>query len=133
MANISAYLAKQMLDWVLGGTGAAVSTPGSRLAALAEGVPTSVNASEMSPTYAYTRQTALFTAAASPAGSASNTAGMTFGPFNTSKAVQGLVIFDTTAFTAGNMLWYGTLLTARTVLSGDTLVVAPGGLIITLS
>jgi hypothetical protein len=131
MANISAYLQKAMLDWVLGG--ATPTQPGSRLAALSQGIPTSVSASELSPLSAYTRQTALFGAAASPAGSASNTAAMTFGPFASSGVVQGLVIFDTTAFTAGNQLWYGSLLTARTALSGDQLVVAAGALIITLS
>jgi hypothetical protein len=132
MANISAYLAKAMLDWVLGG--ATPTQPASRLAALSLGTPTSVSASEHSPlNLGYARQTSLFSAAASPAGSASNTAAMTFGPFSSSTAIQGLVVFDTTAFTAGNMLWYGTLLTARTVLPGDTLVVAAGALIITLS
>lgn len=131
MANISAYLEKAMLDWVLGG--AAATQPGSRLAALSLGTPTSVSGSEVLPASGYARQTALFGAAASPAGSASNTAAMTFGPFSSSAAIQGLVIYDTTAFTAGNMLWYGTLLTARTVLPGDTLVVAAGALTITLA
>lgn len=131
MANISAYLAKAMLDWVLGG--ASATQPASRLAALSLGTPTSVSGSEVLPNSGYLRQTALFSAAASPAGSASNTAAMTFGPFSSSNAIQGLVIYDTTAFTAGNMLWYGTLLTARTVLPGDTLVVTAGSLIVTLS
>jgi hypothetical protein len=131
MANISAYLAKQMLDWVLGG--AAATQPTSRLASLSIGTPTSVSASEYPPNSGYTRASALFSPAASPAGSASNTAGMTFGPFSVSTPIQGLVIHDTTAFTAGNMLWYGTLLTARTVLPGDTVTVAPGALLITLS
>ncbi len=130
MANISAYFAKAMLDWGLGG--AAATQPSSRLAALSLGVPTSVSGSEVLSTSGYLRQTALFGAAASPAGSASNTAAMTFGPFSSSAAIQGLVIYDTSAFTAGNMLWYGTLLTARTVLPGDTLVVAAGALLITL-
>ena len=133
MANIASFHQKALLDWSLGGTGAAVTQPASRLAALASGIPTSISASELSPISAYTRQTALFTAAASPAGSASNTAGMTFGPFSSVGTVQGLVIFDTSAFTAGNMLWYGSLLTARTVFVGDQLTVAPGALIITLS
>lgn len=131
MANVAAYLQKAMLDWVLGG--AAATQPSSRLAALSLGTPTSVSGSEVLPNSGYLRQTALFGAAASPAGSASNTAAMTFGPFSSSNAIQGLVVYDTSAFTAGNMLWYGTLLTARTVLPGDTLVVAAGGLIITLS
>ena len=133
MANIAAFHAKGLLDWSLGGTGAAVTQPASRLIALASGLPTSVSASELSPLSAYTRQTALFTAAASPAGSASNTAAATFGPFSSSGVVQGLVIFDTSAFTAGNMLWYGSVLTARTILSGDQVVVAAGALIITMS
>lgn len=132
MANVSAYLAKATLDWMLGGAGA--TQPASRLAALSLGTPTSVSASEHSPlNLGYARQSVLFGAGASPAGSASNTAAMTFGPFSSSTAIQGLVLYDTTQFTAGNMLWYGTLLTARTVLPGDTLVVTAGSLIITLS
>jgi hypothetical protein len=131
MANISAYFAKAMLDWGLGG--ATPTQPASRLAALSLGTPTSVSGSEVLTGSGYLRQTALFSAAASPAGSASNTAAMTFGPFSSSNAIQGLVIYDTTAFTAGNMLWYGTLLTARTVLPGDTLVINAGSLLITLS
>jgi hypothetical protein len=130
MANIAAYLSKATLDWMLGG--AAATQPASRLAALSLGTPTSISGSEVEPNSGYTRQSALFGAAASPAGSASNTAAMTFGPFSFSAAIQGLAIFDTSAFTAGNMLWYGTLLTARTVLPGDTLVVGAGSLLVTL-
>jgi hypothetical protein len=131
MANIAAYFQKAMLDWGLGG--AAATQPTSRLLALSTAAPTSVAALEHPPLSGYTRATALFSAAASPAGSASNTAGMTFGPFSNSTAIIGAVLFDTTAVTAGNMLWYGTLLTARTVLPGDTLTIAPGALLITLS
>ena len=43
MANIGAYGAKQMLDWVLGG--AAATQPASRLAALSYGTPSSVSGS----------------------------------------------------------------------------------------
>lgn len=131
MANIASYNQKAMLDWNLGG--ATPTQPASRLAALSLGTPTTVSGSEVLPNSGYLRQTALFSAAASPAGSASNTAAMTFGPFSSSAAIQGLVLYDTSAFTAGNMLWYGTLLTARTVLTGDTLTVAAGALLITLS
>ena len=131
MANIGAHGAKQMLDWVLGG--AAATQPASRLAALSLGTPSSVSGSEVNTNSGYARQTALFGAAASPAGSASNTAAMTFGPFSSSNAIQGLLIYDTISISSGNIWWYGTLLTARTVLPGDTLVVAAGALIITLS
>lgn len=131
MANISAYFAKQMLDFGLGG--AAATTPASRLLALSLGTPTSVSGSEVGSNSGYARQSALFSAAASPAGSASNTAAMTFGPFSSSNAIQGAVLYDTVSINSGNMLWYGTLLTARTVLATDTLVVLPGSLLITLS
>src|SRR5262245_3981275 len=131
MANISAYLQKQTLDWMLGG--AAATQPGSRLAALSLGTPTSVSGSEVLPSEGYLRQTSLFGAAASPAGSASNTAAMTFGPFSSSRAIQGLLIYDTISIFSGNIWWYGTLLTARTVLPGDTLVIAAGAVIATLS
>jgi hypothetical protein len=134
MANIGAYGSKQMLDWVLGG--AAATAPASRLAALTYGTPFSTAAlgqgSEHSSNLGYIRQTALFSAAASPAGSASNTAAMTFGPFSSSNAIQGLVITDTISIFSGNIWWFGTLLTARTVLPGDTLVVNAGSLLITL-
>ena len=80
MANISAYLEKAYLDWALGG--AAATQPASRLAALSLGTPTSVSGSEVGSNSGYIRQTALFGAAASPAGSASNTASMAFGPFS---------------------------------------------------
>lgn len=131
MANIAAYLEKAYLDWAFGG--AAVTQPASRLAALSLGTPTSISASEVGSASGYARQSALFGAAASPAGSASNTAAMTFGPFSSSAAIQGLVLYDTISINSGNMLWYGTLLTARTVLTGDTLVVGAGSLLVTIA
>src|SRR5215471_2415504 len=131
MANIGAFGAKQMLDWVLGG--ATATQPASRLAALSLGTPTSVSGSEVGSNSGYARQTSLFGAAASPAGSASNTASMLFGPFSSSNAIQGVLIYDTISINSGNIWWYGTLQTARTVLPNDTLVFAAGGLIATLS
>jgi len=131
MANIGAFGAQAQLDWVLGG--ATPTRPSSRLAALSLGTPTSISGSEVNSNSGYIRQSALFGPAASPAGSASNTAAMTFGPFSSSNAIQGLLIYDTISINSGNIWWYGTLLTARTVLPGDTLIVAAGGLIITLA
>jgi hypothetical protein len=72
-------------------------------------------------------------ASASPAGSVSNTAAMTFGPFSSSNAIQGMIVTDTFSIYGGNILWFGTLLTARTVLPGDTLVVAAGQLLVTIA
>lgn len=131
MANISAFFAKQLLDWTLGG--ASATQPASRYVGLSLGTPTSVSGSEVNSNSGYLRQTGLFSAAASPAGSASNTAAMTFGPFSSSAAIQGVHIWNTASINSGNMLWYGTLQTARTVLAGDSLVIDVGQLIVTLS
>jgi hypothetical protein len=132
MANIGAHAAKAMLDWVLGG--AVPVQPTTRVAALTFGVPTSVSAlGEIQANSGYTRASVLFGAAASPEGSASNTASFTFGPFSSSQSILGLLIYDTPAINSGSIWFYGTLLTARTVLPADTLVVSAGSLIVTLS
>ncbi|HVX90634.1 MAG TPA: hypothetical protein VHC20_03280, partial [Candidatus Paceibacterota bacterium] len=99
----------------------------------AAGTPTSVSGSEIGTLTGYSRVTALFGAAASPAGSASNTAGMTFGPFSSTGSILGLQLWDGSPVGSSNMLWYGTLQTARTILVGDSLVLSAGALIITLS
>ena len=44
---------------------------------------------------------------------------MTFGPFSSAQSLSGLIVTDTLA-TAGNLLFYGTLTTARTVAIGDS-------------
>ncbi len=133
MANIAAFAQKQVLDFLLGGGSGTI--PASRYVALCTGTPTSVVAGEVNTNSGYFRQTVLFGPAASPAGSASNTAAMTFGPFSSSAAIQGIAIFNTGtgAGTVGSMLWYGTLATARTVGFGDTITIAVGDLIVTLS
>jgi hypothetical protein len=132
MANIAAYAQKAMLDWTLGG--AAATQPASRFLALGLGSPTSVSASEIGTGSGYARQTAVFGAAASPAGSATNNAGVTFGPFSSAQSISGLILFDTNlSLNSGNMIWYGTLTTARTVAPGDQLVIASGSLLITLA
>ena len=135
MANIGEFGAAAQLDWVLGGGNP--TRPASRLAALSYGTPTSRSGSEHSSNLGYIRQSALFGPAASNlngiAASASITAAMTFGPFSSSNAIQGLLIYDTISIFSGNIWWYGTLLTARTVLPGDTLVCAAGAVLATLS
>lgn len=131
MAAISAYLEKAYLDWCLGG--ASATQPSARWAGLAAGTPTSVSGSEIGTLTGYSRVTALFGAAASPAGSASNTAAMTFGPFSSNGSILGLQLWDGSPVGSSDMLWYGTLQTARTILVGDSLVIAAGALTITLS
>ena len=134
MGNVHAYLEKAYLDWVFGG--AAVTQPASRLAALTYGTPFSTSiaqGTEHSSNQGYARQSVLMGIASSPAGSVSNTAAMTFGPFSSSAAIQGLLVTDTISINSGNILWYGTLLTARTVLPGDTLVISAGQLLVTIA
>lgn len=136
MANIHAYLQKQYLDFCFSGAGP--SAPPKRYAALVytpsfNSTMTANAGTEHSTNLGYSRQTVQVTAAASPAGSVSNTAAMTFGPFSSSAAIQGLLVTDTESIFAGNILWYGTLLTARTVLPGDTLVVSAGQLLVTIA
>lgn len=131
MAAFSAEMTRRILDWTLGGS--SPTQPPNRWLGLAAGTPTSVSGSELTQAQGYfSRLTALFGAATSPAGSASNTAGMTFGPFSSGASALGCHLWDGSPISSSTMLAYGTLQTARTYGIGDSLVFAPGALIITL-
>jgi hypothetical protein len=131
MAGIGAYLQKSMLDFSLNAQPA--TRPVAWSIGLSLGIPSSVSGSEIATGSGMTRQTLQMAAAASPAGSASNTNAMTFGPILSSATISGLQVWDTAAPAGGNMLWYGTLTTARALNAGDSLVFSPGALIITLA
>ena len=132
MSNIAQYGSKAMLDWISGG--ASPTRPATYGVGLSLGSPTSVSGSEVGTASGYTVQTVSFCAASTPTGSGTvtNQNAMTFGPFSTAQSISGLIVKDTLA-TAGNLLWYGTLTSARTVSIGDSLVIAAGALTITLS
>ena len=131
MANVSAYLEKVLFDYSLKGT---VVTPAAWSVGLSLGVPSSTSGSEITTGSGYARQTASFAAAASPAGTSSNATAMTFGPFSGAASITGLQVWDTIlTLNSGNMLWYGTLTTARTVGVGDSLVIAAGALTVSLA
>ena len=134
MANVSAYSAKALLDWTLKGA-AAPADPATVAVGLSLGVPTSVAGSEMETDSGYTRKTAGFSAAQSPAGTAKIATAITFGPFQAPYSITGIQVWDTfaVAVDAGNMLWYGNLATARTVASGDSLVIAVDALTVSLA
>jgi hypothetical protein len=132
MPNIGAHAQKQMLDWVLGGAGATAPS-GGRWVGLAWGTPTYTGGSELNTSIGYSRLTGSFGAANSPAGSASNNVAMTFGPFSSIMSILGIHVWDGSPVASSNMWLYGTLQTARTVGVGDSLVVAAGALIVTLS
>lgn len=132
MANISAYLEKAILDWVL--NGASPTRPATDAIGLSLGVPSSISGSEMTTGVGYARQTATFAAAASPGGSATNNNNMTFGPFSSAFSITGIDMWDTVlTLNSGNLLLYGTLATARTVGIGDSLVIASGALTVSLA
>ncbi len=129
MAGKSSYLEKAVLDWSLGG--AAPTRPTIWGVGLSLGAPTSISGSEVGTGSGWTRQTVTMNAAASPAGSSSNSNAMTFGPALTAATMSGIQVWDTLAATVGNMLWYGVLATPRTLGVGDSLVIAAAALIIT--
>lgn len=130
MANIASYARDLGLNFV--NNAVAATRPTSWFAGLSLGSPTSVSGSEMANNSGYTRQTAQI--AAATAGTGSNSVAMTFGPVQTAYAISGIQIWDTQGSTnTGNMLWYGLLSVARTLASGDSLVIAVGALTTTLS
>lgn len=132
MAAVSAFFAKALLDWAAGG--ATPSTPAARWVGLAGGTPTSVAGSELAAGQGYfSRLSALFGAAASPAGSASITAGLTFGPFSSAGSALGVLVCTSAAIAATDFMFYGTLQTARTYILGDSLVMSAGALTITMA
>lgn len=132
MANVAAYAAKASLDWLLGG--AAVTQPTKWGVGLALGAPASTSGSEMTTGVGYVRQTMSFSAATSPAGSAVNAIAATYGPLSNGGVIVGLQIWDTVlSLNSGNMLWYGTLQTARTFLAGDYVIINSGALTISLA
>jgi len=88
MAALSAYAAKLLLDWMLAG-GSAPTRPPGQAVGLSTAVPSSVAGSEIATGSGYTRQSATFASAASPAGSASNSNSLSFGPFSNACTVSG--------------------------------------------
>lgn len=131
MAGVSVYLAKAALDWICGG--ATPTRPATWGLSLSLGAPTSVSGSEIATGSGWTRQTITFAAAASPAGSVSNANAMTFGPGLTAATFSGGAVWDNLIPTSGNMLFFANLATVRTLGVGDSLVVAAGALVITMS
>jgi hypothetical protein len=130
MANVASYAENLMLNFV--NNAVAATRPTSWFAGLSLGAPSSVSGSEMANNSGYTRQSASIAGATN--GTQSNSVAMTFGPFSTAYSITGIQIWDTQGSTnTGNMLWYGNLSVARTVASGDSLVLAIGALTCTLS
>ena len=131
MPAISAYLEKAILDWTLGG--ATPARPANWWLGIAVGTPTLTGASEMGTLSGYSRLTLSMAAANSPQGSATNLNAMTFGPFSSVGSAIGADIFDGSPVGSSDLLWYGTLATARTFGIGDTLIFIAGALTTAIS
>lgn len=130
----SAYLQKAMLDWVLGG--ATPTQPPAFWAALATATPGSRSdqASEMAIISGYTRVScSMGPASTQSSASCSNNTSMTFGPFSSPGSAVGVTLWDSQTIGSTNMLWYNTFLTNRTFDVGESLVILPGALVLTMS
>lgn len=127
---LTSYTEKLLLDWALGGTGGAVSSPANRFIQFASSVPDAANAYDGPFT---NRMTVTFAAAASPAGSASNANALV----RTATAITtvcGWNLYD--QITLGNRLAYGTTVvggTATGLASGDAFRFTAGSLVITIA
>ena len=80
----------------------------------------------------YVRQSVAFDAAATPGGTTSNSADVSFtaagGDYGT---VTHLGIFD--ASSAGNLLWHGALTASKAVEDGDTITFTAGNIDLTMA
>lgn len=133
MANIGIYAAQNMLNWSL--KAAAPATPANVYIGLSLGVPSSAAFSEVAAGSGYARQSMVFAAAATPAGSASasNSTAATFGSFSSTAVISGIFLADSVSIAAGSMLWYGNLSAVKSPGVGDQVVLAAGALAITLA
>lgn len=134
MANIAGYLGQQLLNWSLGG-GAAVTAGTGRYVGVGLAAPNSTNGSEIATNSGMTRQTVAFSAAVSPTNTAGNSVVVAFGPISALGTIVGVTIWDTNPGPAnsGNLLWYGTLTTSRTMNPGDQLQFAVGSILVSLN
>lgn len=131
MANLSDWAEKAALDWLL--LGATPTRPTAIFVSLHTGSPGDTGTTELGAGSAYARQTATFAAASSGAGTTQNSNTITFGPATTSNwgTISGMGIWD--ASSSGNLLFWGTLATPRTINIGDSLQFAASGLVCSLA
>lgn len=130
----STYLANKVLDHTVGKTSYTMPT---NYLGLSSTTPTvgGTNVTEPS-TGAYARvATSGASWNAASAGAVTNSATLTF-PTATADWVSAANLTHGVAYdasTSGNLLYFGALTTAKPVLNGDTVSIAPGGVSISLS
>src|SRR5215831_18200383 len=136
MANLSQLMAKNILDWSLKGGGATPAQPAGNFVGLASiAISSTATTGEWATAANYSRLTGNMAAASTPASSAvaSNSLAITFGTVNTAIVASGIFISDSVSSGTGTFLYWGSLAGARSLSSGDQLIIAVGSLSITLS
>ena len=132
-ANVATYAQNFMLAYLL--LGATATRPTSWGIGLSLGSPTSVSGSEIASGTGVVRSTGAFSSV--NVNTFVNTIANTYGPVNAAGSYSGIDVFDSlpASYTAnqGDLLLYGLLATARTVGSGDSLVLASSALAVSLS
>ena len=134
MANLSALMAKNVLDWTLA-TATPAEVAGNFVGVASGAISSTATTGEWATGIGYTRQTGNMAAASTPASSAvaSNSSIITFGPVTTAVVASGIFITDSVATGAGTQVYWGSFAAAKSLASGDSLVINIGGLSITLS
>lgn len=123
--SASDYLENKLIDHSLGT--ATFTKPTTIYAALYTVAPSDSSAGTEVTGGSYARQAITFSAASS--GSASNNTNV---DFNTMPASTVVAVAILDADTSGNMLYWGTLTTNRTVTAGDSIRIASGALVVSL-
>ena len=138
MSQASNYLETALLDHVLRNT--AYTSPTTVYVGLftadtnleANDV---ANASEVGNGNDYTRKAVTFAAAHGTNGTITTNANVTFDPANGGDwgTITHVAILDGNTHGAGNVLFYGTLATSKTIQDGDTFQITTGNLTVTLA
>ena len=130
MAALSDHAEKLLLDFLMT-TGTATS-PTNWYVALYTAAPSDSGRGTEVSGAGYARQSVAFDAAATPGGTTSNSADVSFtatgGNYGT---VTHLGIFD--ASSSGNLLWHGALTADKTVEDGDTITFTAGNIDLTMA
>lgn len=130
MAALSDHAEKLLLDWMM--TSGTATRPTAWFVALYTAAPSDAGGGTEVSGAGYVRQSVAFNAAATPGGTTSNTADVSFtaagGDYGT---VTHLGIFD--ASSSGNLLWHGILTASKAVEDGDTITFSAGNIDLTMA
>jgi len=128
MAEMSDYLEKKVLDYVLRNT--ADWAPSAVYLALHTADPTDAGSGAECSGVSYARQACAFDAAHATGGNTANTDAETFSNMPAC-TVTHIGVWD--AASSGNLLFHTAVTTSKAVLAGDTISVAAGAVTITLA